>query len=191
MVVIPSVLVSIVAIWIIVFILKSIVPRRILDIGSLFRRREVTKHGARLDGIERLIKGGFQRQFATELSGMFPLFIPTSEEQLGAIEVLNGRALALLLAASEKFEVSLEVLPVVEGLLQVRQEALQALLEAESRFREKKASGGLPGWGADEFKRKLNELRDRIKINERAIRDQMRGVREEFESLKSTTEVVH
>lgn len=191
MVLIPSLIVTLVALWVIYFILKSIVPKRLLNIAAIIRRREVTRHGSRLDNIERLIKGGFQRQVAGELLEIFPFFTPADSQQLGAIEVLNGRGLALLLAAGEKFDVPLDVLPVIEGLLQVRQEALQMMIDTEARFVEKKKAGGLPGWGVDEFKRKLGEFKERLHINERALRDQLKIVRDAFQNLKSAGDVVH
>jgi hypothetical protein len=191
MLLIPSLLVSAAALWLIFFILRSVVPRQVLNLGAIFRRREVTRHGSRLDNIERLIKGGFQRQVAAEFLEVFPFFMPADQQQLGAIEILNGRGLALILSASEKFAVPLEVLPVIEGLLQVRQETLEMLVETQLRFVEKKKAGGLPTWGADEFKRKLSEFNDRLRINERALRDQLRGVRDSFTNLKSAGDVVH
>lgn len=191
MLLIPSLLISIAALWLIFFILKSIVPKQLFNVEAIFRRREVSRHGARLDNVERLIKGGFQRQVAAEFVEIFPFFMPADNQQLGAIEVLNGRGLALILSASEKFSVALDVLPVVEGLLQVRQEALQMLIETEQRYLEKKKSGGLPSWGAGEFKRKIAEFNERLKINERALRDQLGVIRDAFTNIKSSGDVVH
>lgn len=191
MLLIPSLLVTAVGLWLVVFILKSVLPKRLFDFSAYGRRREVSQHGERLDKVERLIKGGFQREVANEFLEIVPFFKSKVIEQANAAEILNGRALALLLAASEKFNVSLDVLPVIEGLLQVRQEAVQNYIDVEGKFQEKKRTGALPGWGAEEFRKKLKEISARLDVNERAIRDQLKLVRDSFVSIKSSGDVVH
>ena len=148
------------------------------NLQGYFKRFLARRERKLFEEIDRLVAAKDQRAALTLIESGFQF---RSVQKLDAIQHQLDHNLAVLgklVMIAEGASQEIEGLPVLEELFEVRSELMRALSEAELKSQSLSKRAHAPSWGAEEFERKIKDIRDRITTNQRTVEEQIsRAVR--------------
>ena len=152
-----------------------------------FRQREKT-----LEAVDALIeKNDFTEAFKLLLLSFFFDAVRADKELIEKIHNHHVGILSRIVLVAEKLSRHVENLAIIEDLVLSRSELLRSLFEVrQSRTTlSSRRSKETPQWALDEYTKKIDELLDRLKTNQRSLESQMALAISETKSPQQEQEI--
>lgn len=146
----------------------------------------------------KIIEGCIERKALAEAlklswGAFFLDHIKHDSQLVEKVSTHNLSVISKIINISDILGRQLPNLAIIEDLLQTRSELLRAFVETQQTlralFRSKKKQ--TPSWALDEYKKKLEELYDRLKTNRRSLESQIKEALGSLQEAQGQSEITY
>ena len=202
---IPSILFGLLGLWILVYVLKTLVGSILNQIGVRLPKFALRPKGfTAVSRKARVLDKIDQHLASKELDAAIKL-LPTTfvlehvSKSRDAVQQVGRHNLAVfsrILTISEQGRGPIANIAVVEELFQTRTGLMDDYIRTQNvkqnlRKRQEEKERDIPNWTANEYKAKLSELREQIATNRQALITQLDKLFDELEQTRPPTDVLY